>query len=233
MQGPWHLSTWTGKYGCTECGGSHVCQHGRNKYRCRDCGLGLCAHARRRSRCKDCGGAGLCKHGRERGRCKDCGGSGMCIHGRQRPHCKLCGGSAFCLHGQIKGICKDCGGKGRDRALRRWKRNGEAKKAEKGGKAARAPKQRLEETDPDCTVTTMPQQVWGTWRLAFCFPGQVWGRLWSGAAALFGLERQSRLREEVNSYQVIDSCVSVTLFLFERSALRGPKMARFLRRRRR
>ena len=76
-------------------------------------------------------------------------------------------------------------------------------------------------------------QVWGTWRLAFCFPGQVWGRLWSGAAALFGLERQSRLREEVNSYQVIDSCVSVTLFLFERSALRGPKMARFLRRRRR
>ena len=73
----------------------------------------------------------------------------------------------------------------------------------------------------------MQWQVWGTWRLAFCFPGQVWGRLWSGAAALFGLERQSRLREEVNSYQVIDSCVSVTLFLFERSALRGRKWRDF------
>ena len=68
------------------------------------------------------------------------------------------------------------------------------------------------------TIYMARRQVWGTWRLAFCFPGQVWGRLWSGAAALFGLERQSRLREEVNSYQVIDSCVSVTLFLFERSA---------------
>ena len=35
-------------------------------------GKKLCEHGRRRNRCKDCGGASICEHGRQRSRCKDC-----------------------------------------------------------------------------------------------------------------------------------------------------------------
>ena len=52
-----------------------------------------CPHGRQRYRCKECGGVGICEHGRERSRCKECGGSGLCEHGRQRSKCKECGGS--------------------------------------------------------------------------------------------------------------------------------------------
>ena len=51
-----------------------------------------CPHGRQRYRCKECGGVGICEHGRERSRCKECGGSGLCEHGRQRSKCKECGG---------------------------------------------------------------------------------------------------------------------------------------------
>ena len=59
-------------------------------------GSGLCEHGRRRDQCKECGGSGLwlCEHGRPRDRCKECGGSGFCEHGRQRSKCKECGGSS-------------------------------------------------------------------------------------------------------------------------------------------
>eukprot|EP00964_Phaeocystis_antarctica_P132910 scaffold97061_cov54-Phaeocystis_antarctica.AAC.3 len=36
----------------------------------------VCEHGRRRSQCKDCGGSGLCEHGRRRSQCKDCVGGG-------------------------------------------------------------------------------------------------------------------------------------------------------------
>ena len=44
---------------------------------CKDGGgkRSLCEHGRQRYYCKDCGGGGICEHGRRRkpGRCKDCG----------------------------------------------------------------------------------------------------------------------------------------------------------------
>ena len=41
------------------------------------CGVvGICEHGRQRSRCKECGGGGICEHGRRRSQCKECGGGG-------------------------------------------------------------------------------------------------------------------------------------------------------------
>ena len=57
------------------------------------CGVvGICEHGRQRSRCKECGGGGICEHGRRRSQCKECGGGGICEHGRRRSECKECGG---------------------------------------------------------------------------------------------------------------------------------------------
>merc|ERR1712166_1729212 len=58
----------------------------------------ICQHGRQRSRCKDCGGGSICQHGRERSQCKQCGGSSICQHGRRRYECKECGGSSICEH---------------------------------------------------------------------------------------------------------------------------------------
>ena len=57
------------------------------------CGVvGICEHGRQRSRCKECGGGGICEHGRRCCYCKECGGGGLCEHGRRRYGCKECGG---------------------------------------------------------------------------------------------------------------------------------------------
>ena len=46
---------------------------------------GICEHGRRRSQCKECGGGGICEHGRERRRCKECrGGSTGRPRGRRK-----------------------------------------------------------------------------------------------------------------------------------------------------
>lgn len=101
------------KYQCRDCGGSAFCDHGRRKTYCRDCGgSGLCGHSKRKAECKDCGGWAFCDHGRLKSRCMDCGGAGICEHGRQKTHCRDCGGSAFCEHRRQKSRCKDCGGAG-------------------------------------------------------------------------------------------------------------------------
>ena len=43
---------------------------------CKDCGgSSICEHGRQRSQCKECGGSGICEHGRQRSQCKECGGS--------------------------------------------------------------------------------------------------------------------------------------------------------------
>ena len=86
---------------------SAVCEHGRERYHCKECGGGgICEHGRQRNGCKECGGAGICEHGRERYRCKECGGSGICEHGRQRYDCKECVG--VCAHGRVTTRCRDC-----------------------------------------------------------------------------------------------------------------------------
>ena len=64
--------------------------------RCKDGGgkRSLCEHGRQRYNCKDCGGGGICEHGRRRTQCKECGGSSICEHGRRRSTCKECRGGA-------------------------------------------------------------------------------------------------------------------------------------------
>ena len=75
-------------------------------------GSGLCIHRRQRNKCKECGGASICIHGRERTQCKECGGACICVHGRVRTQCKTCGGGSVCKHGRLRTRCKDCGGGG-------------------------------------------------------------------------------------------------------------------------
>ena len=85
------------------------CEHGRNRYACKECGGSrFCEHGRHRSHCKECGGSQICEHGRQRSVCKECGGGSICEHGRIRYQCKECGGSGICEHGRQRRICKDC-----------------------------------------------------------------------------------------------------------------------------
>lgn len=80
----------------SQCKICRTCQHGRNKYQCKECGgPGFCEHGRQRYQCKECGGAGICEHGLQRQLCKDCGGSQICQHGHQRSGCKQCKESEF------------------------------------------------------------------------------------------------------------------------------------------
>jgi hypothetical protein len=92
---------------------NNKCEHGINKYYCKQCGgKGLCIHDKRKSRCKVCGGSELCEHGRQKVMCKDCGGSGICEHNRQKSLCKDCGGKGICEHDRIRTYCKECKGTG-------------------------------------------------------------------------------------------------------------------------
>ena len=123
---------------CKECGGSQICEHGRQRSQCKECGgASICEHGRIRSKCKECRGVkakaeaellddvdaaeqgakrkraphtkGACEHGvKPRSKCKVCG---ACPHGRrQRSRCKECGGSGICEHGRQRAKCKECGG---------------------------------------------------------------------------------------------------------------------------
>ena len=96
--------------------GSGVCEHGRKRSKCNECGgtkgstKRSCPHGRRQYHCKECGGKGICEHGRQRGRCKECGGAQICEHGRERYTCKECGGKGICEHGRERSYCKECRG---------------------------------------------------------------------------------------------------------------------------
>ena len=47
--------------------------HGKNKYKCKECGgSGICAHGSEKNTCKECGGSAICAHGKNKYRCKDC-----------------------------------------------------------------------------------------------------------------------------------------------------------------
>jgi len=99
------------KYYCKECGGSCLCEHDKRKYSCKECGgSGLCEHEKQKQSCKQCGGSSICEHGKRKYRCTDCGGSGICKHGKEKSICTDCGGSGICKHGKRKYRCIDCGG---------------------------------------------------------------------------------------------------------------------------
>ena len=69
------------------------CEHGvKWRSHCKVCSA--CPHGRQRYKCKECGGSQICEHGRERSHCKECGGSAICEHGRQRSQCNECGGAS-------------------------------------------------------------------------------------------------------------------------------------------
>ena len=91
---------------------SGICQHGRQRSRCKDCdGSGICEHRRLRHYCKQCGGSGICEHGRRKSDCKPCQGSSICEHGKQKRQCKECLSIyGRCEHGKAKNrFCRECG----------------------------------------------------------------------------------------------------------------------------
>lgn len=83
---------------CTECGGTSICEHDKRRCVCRECkilgvgGSSLCGtHHRRKNRCRLCGtGVDICEHGKERQNCRDCGGSQTCSHKAERRDCVVC-----------------------------------------------------------------------------------------------------------------------------------------------
>jgi hypothetical protein len=101
----WGCEHGNDRYSCKECG-INRCEHGKDKYKCRDCGIDICEHGRDKYNCKDCN-TGLCGHGKNKYRCKDCK-IGFCEHGREKHRCKDCG-TGMCAHNRRKDKCKDCG----------------------------------------------------------------------------------------------------------------------------
>lgn len=86
----------------------------------------LCEHGRQKSRCKDCGGASVCIHGRQKYYCRDCGGSGVCKHGRRKRTCKDCVVD-ICDQEKQKLSYKDRGGSGANKCIGEYVKNdGEA-----------------------------------------------------------------------------------------------------------
>lgn len=86
-----------------------VCEHGKEKYCCRECkkagvkggGNRICEHDKRRSICLQCkltgtGGGSICdEHHRQRSSCVRCkkagtGGGGICDHYKVRSTCSIC-----------------------------------------------------------------------------------------------------------------------------------------------
>ena len=56
---------------------------------------GPCEHGRQKYQCKECGGSGICEHGRQKNQCKECGGSAICEHGGHKYQCKKCNGDKY------------------------------------------------------------------------------------------------------------------------------------------
>ena len=85
-----------------------LCQHGRLKNQCKNCGTGYCQHGRLKNQCRECG-TGYCQHMKKKGQCRECG-TGYCEHGKFKFCCKECG-TGYCEHRKQKGHCKECGKK--------------------------------------------------------------------------------------------------------------------------
>ena len=50
----------------------------------------MCEHNRERTKCRDCGGGSICEHQQRRCRCVECEGGSICIHKKRRDKCKDC-----------------------------------------------------------------------------------------------------------------------------------------------
>ena len=68
----------------------------------------LCEHGKYKYQCRECGGSQICPHNRLKYQCKECGGSQICAHGKRKSPCKECEGSQICPHKRIKRTCKKC-----------------------------------------------------------------------------------------------------------------------------
>jgi hypothetical protein len=69
----------------------------------------LCEHGRQKCRCKDCGGKSICEHGRRGIECSLCpNASQICEHGTKKDRCILCGGNYVCEHNKRKDNCRKC-----------------------------------------------------------------------------------------------------------------------------
>ena len=67
----WYRSSKDARRGfCKECGGSQICEHGKQQ-----------------SYCNECGGSEICEHGRQRHQCQVCSGTGIYVCG----HCREIG----------------------------------------------------------------------------------------------------------------------------------------------
>ena len=88
-----------------------LCEHGKRKSRCRECGGSqICEHGKRKDQCRECTPSAFCEHGKQKAQCRQCGGSQICEHGKWKAQCRQCGGSAFCKHGKYRAQCRECGG---------------------------------------------------------------------------------------------------------------------------
>lgn len=96
---------------CRDCGGSSFCEHGKWKNICRECGgVSICQHGKRKSQCRDCDGSSFCEHGKWKEQCRDCNGSLFCEHNRNKNFCKECNGTGICIHNKRKSQCFQCKG---------------------------------------------------------------------------------------------------------------------------
>ena len=77
----------------------------------------LCEHNRQKSRCRECGGLQIFEHNRRKDQCRACGGSQICEHNRLKSTCRACKETQRCGHGQLKYFCSDCGGAGLTRSI--------------------------------------------------------------------------------------------------------------------
>ena len=112
-----------------DCGGTGVCQHNRQRSRCKDCGGGsICQHNRERSTCKDCGarasasitaagatartaGARASASITARGRSARTAGAPAAVSITARgASARTAGGASICPHNRIGIRCIDCGG---------------------------------------------------------------------------------------------------------------------------
>ena len=99
------------KYRCKQCGGSQICEHGRHKSQCKECdGKAFCEHGKRKTDCRECGGTSICEHGRIKQTCRNCNGKAFCEHDKRKQQCRECGGTSICEHGKRKTLCKECYG---------------------------------------------------------------------------------------------------------------------------
>jgi hypothetical protein len=92
--------------------GGSICEHNRERSKCKECGCGgsMCEHNRERSKCKECEGGSICEHNKRRSQCKECKGGSMCEHNKQRSKCKECKGGSICEHNRLRSTCKECKG---------------------------------------------------------------------------------------------------------------------------